>query len=61
MDEMRADMGGAACGIASIYTAARLEVNMNIMGTASRYHLIVVHRPITYLKWYSCDNTDTMG
>merc|ERR1711976_716357 len=26
MDEMRADMGGAACTLASIYTAARLRL-----------------------------------
>merc|ERR1711976_116201 len=32
MDEMRADMGGAACTLASIYTAARLKLPINIMG-----------------------------
>ena len=32
MDEMRADMGGAACTLASIYTAARLGVKLNIRG-----------------------------
>jgi len=32
MDEMRADMGGAACSIASIYAAARLQLPINIKG-----------------------------
>jgi len=32
MDEMRADMGGAACTLASIYTAARLGLKLNIQG-----------------------------
>jgi aminopeptidase len=32
MDEMRADMGGAACSIAAIYTAARLQLPINIKG-----------------------------
>merc|ERR1712004_288598 len=31
MDAMRADMGGAACVLASIYTAARLQLPINIM------------------------------
>jgi len=30
MDEMRADMGGGACTLASIYTAARLQLPINI-------------------------------
>ena len=34
MDAMRADMGGAACVMASIYTAARLKLPINIKGTA---------------------------
>merc|ERR1712012_361443 len=31
MDAMRADMGGAACVLASIYTAARLQLPINLM------------------------------
>ena len=32
MDHMRADMGGAACVLASIYTAARMQLPINLMG-----------------------------
>ncbi|XP_015600885.1 cytosol aminopeptidase isoform X2 [Cephus cinctus] len=32
MDEMRADMGGAACVVASIKAAAELKLNVNIVG-----------------------------
>ena len=32
MDAMRADMGGAACVMASIYTAARLKLPINLKG-----------------------------
>ena len=32
MDEMRADMGGAACTLGSLYTAARLQLPINIIG-----------------------------
>ena len=35
MDEMRADMGGGACVLASIYTAARLKLPINIKGNVS--------------------------
>ena len=35
MDAMRADMGGAACVLASIYSAARLKLPINIRGTSS--------------------------
>ena len=31
MDEMRADMGGGACVLSSIYTAARLQLPINLM------------------------------
>merc|ERR1712038_1382040 len=31
MDHMRADMGGAACVLASIYTAARMQLPINLM------------------------------
>lgn len=30
MDEMRSDMGGAACVLASVYTAARLAIPINL-------------------------------
>ena len=32
MDAMRADMGGAACTLGSIYTAAKLKLPINIIG-----------------------------
>lgn len=32
MDEMRSDMGGGACVLASLYTAARLQLPINLMG-----------------------------
>lgn len=32
MDEMRGDMGGAACVVATIYAAAALKLNVNIVG-----------------------------
>lgn len=32
MDEMRADMGGAACVVATIQAAARLKLPLNIVG-----------------------------
>lgn len=32
MDEMRADMGGAACVVASIKAAAQLGLKVNIVG-----------------------------
>ena len=32
MDLMRADMGGGACTLASIYTAARLQLPINVKG-----------------------------
>ena len=35
MDQMRADMGGGACVLASIYTAARLKLPINIKGGVS--------------------------
>ena len=35
MDAMRADMGGAACVVASIYTAARLKLPINLKGVVS--------------------------
>ena len=35
MDQMRADMGGGACVLASFYTAARLKLPINIKGDVS--------------------------
>lgn len=32
MDEMRADMGGAACVVASIRAAAEMKLNLNLIG-----------------------------
>lgn len=32
MDEMRGDMGGAACVVATIHAAARLKLPINIVG-----------------------------
>ena len=33
MEDMRADMGGAACTLASIYGAALLKLPINLRGT----------------------------
>lgn len=30
MDEMRADMGGAACVFATLYASAKLKLNVNV-------------------------------
>ena len=35
MDEMRGDMGGAACVVATIYAASVLKLNVNIVGMSS--------------------------
>jgi leucyl aminopeptidase len=35
MDEMRGDMGGAACVVATMYAASLLKLNMNIVGKLS--------------------------
>ena len=35
MDAMRADMGGAACTLAAVYTAARLKIPINVIGRAA--------------------------
>jgi aminopeptidase len=32
MDEMRGDMGGAACTVATIYAASRLKLKVNLVG-----------------------------
>jgi len=32
MEDMRADMGGAACVLGAIYTAARLAIPINVIG-----------------------------
>ena len=32
MDAMRADMGGAACTLSAVYTAAKLRIPINIIG-----------------------------
>ena len=35
MDEMRADMGGAACVVSSIQAAASLAIPINVKGTVT--------------------------
>jgi leucyl aminopeptidase len=32
MDEMRGDMGGAACVVATLYAVSLLKLNVNIIG-----------------------------
>jgi leucyl aminopeptidase len=32
MDEMRGDMGGAACTVATIYAASLLKLKVNLVG-----------------------------
>lgn len=38
MDEMRGDMGGAACVVATLYAAAALKLNVNLIGKLSHQH-----------------------
>jgi leucyl aminopeptidase len=35
MDDMRADMEGAACVVATLYAASRLKLNVNLVGKLS--------------------------
>lgn len=37
MDEMRGDMGGAACVVATFYAASVLKLNVNLIGKLSVY------------------------
>ena len=39
MDEMRADMGGAACTLGVLYTAARLKLPINLIGLCTKWFL----------------------
>ena len=38
MDQMRADMGGAACTVGALYTVAKLKVPTHIKGTLLSLH-----------------------
>jgi leucyl aminopeptidase len=35
MDDMRADMEGAACVVATLYAASRLKLSVNLVGKLS--------------------------
>lgn len=41
MDEMRGDMGGAACVVATIHAAARLKLPINIVGKGHSCFLLI--------------------
>ena len=41
MEDMRADMGGAACVLGALYTAARLNIPINVIGKSAILYLIV--------------------
>lgn len=51
MDKMRGDMGGAACTLATILTAARLKLPLHITGYFFYQRKILTPRPTyTFLK-----------
>ena len=49
MDEMRADMGGAACVLATLLSVAQLELPINVTGTS--LFLIFFLDCMIKLKW----------
>ncbi|ELU18801.1 hypothetical protein CAPTEDRAFT_226733 [Capitella teleta] len=69
MDEMRADMGGAACTLGSIFTAAKLELPVNVHGFMPLCENMPGHKAtkpgdvVTAMngKTIQVDNTDAEG
>lgn len=69
MEDMRADMGGGACVVASIYTAARLKLPINVMGFVPMTENLVSGKAtkpgdvVTSMsgKTIQIDNTDAEG
>lgn len=43
MDKMRADMGGAACVVATILAASSLKMKINVKGISSLFSHVCLH------------------
>jgi leucyl aminopeptidase len=46
MDEMRADMGGAACVLATLKAAATLKIPINIRGKLNKFGKLIFNHVI---------------
>jgi leucyl aminopeptidase len=50
MDEMRGDMGGAACVVATLYAASVLKLNVNLIGKLSHQDTWLNNNFFIYMK-----------